>query len=130
MECSHLGKRHTHYGKRPAGKGWKTAGDVLSAVLEKAETSYPDRMKQIKLDDKQYAEIAEHLLKEILKPCGDPFAWFYNHVLFPIPGIDFPANESETYDLVKNLAYALGKCWAEQVAVRPSETNYKRWWRS
>ena len=125
MECSHLGKRHTHYGKRPAGKGWKTAGDVLSAVLEKAETSYPDRMKQIKLDDKQYAEIAEHLLKEILKPCGDPFAWFYNHVLFPVAGIDYRATPEKERELVQMLALALGTIWTKKTTVQPAETDYK-----
>lgn len=130
VKCSCLGKRQTHFGDHSTGKNWKTTGDVLSKVLEMAEKSYPDRMKQIKLDDEQRAKIAEHLLKEKLKTCGDPFAWFYNHVLFPIPGIDFPASESETHDLIKNLAYALGKYWADQVAVQPSETNYKRWWRS
>lgn len=103
----------------------KASDDLFAAIMKIAEKSYPERVKQLKFNEAHKDKVQKILYAENAKPGGDPFAWFYNHVLFPIAGIDYRATPAQERDLLENLAFTLGVVWAKSTTVQPAETDYK-----
>ena len=103
----------------------KSGGDVFEAVMKIAEKNYPERVSQLRFSEEHKDKVRKILFEVNIKPCGDPFAWFYNHVLFPIAGIDYRATPEQERDLVENLAFTLGTIWTKKTTVQPAETDYK-----
>ncbi len=103
----------------------KSGGDVFEAVMKIAEKNYPERVKKIRFSRDEKAKVRKILFAVNARPNGDPFAWFYNHILFPVAGIDYRATPEKERELVQMLALTMGTIWAKQATVQPAETDYK-----
>lgn len=103
----------------------KASNDILAAVMKMAEKSYPERVKKIRFSRDEKAKVRKILFAVNARPNGDPFAWFYNHILFPVAGIDYRATPEKERELVQMLALALGTIWTKKTTVQPAETDYK-----
>lgn len=103
----------------------KASNDIFAAVMKMAEKSYPERVSQLRFSEEHKDKVRKILFEVNIKPGGDPFAWFYNHVLFPIAGIDYRATPEQERDLVENLAFTMGVVWTKNAKVQPAETDYK-----
>ena len=103
----------------------KASNDIFAAVMKMAEKSYPERVSQLRFSEEHKDKVRKILFEVNIKPGGDPFAWFYNHVLFPVAGIDYRATPAQERDLLENLAFTLGTIWTKKTTVQPAETDYK-----
>lgn len=103
----------------------KSGGDVFEAVMKIAEKNYPERVSQLRFSEEHKDKVRKILFEVNIKPGGDPFAWFYNHILFPVAGIDYRATPEKERELVQMLALALGTIWTKKTTVQPAETDYK-----
>lgn len=121
MDCANFGKNRN--GAIDEYK--KSGGDVFDAVMKIAEKNYPERVKKLRFSRDEKAKVRKILFAVNARPTGDPFAWFYNHVLFPVAGIDYRATPAQERDLVENLAFTMGVVWTKNAKVQPAETDYK-----
>lgn len=103
----------------------KASNDIFAAVMKMAEKSYPERVSQLRFSEEHKDKVRKILFAVNARPNGDPFAWFYNHILFPVAGIDYRATPEKERDLVQMLALALGTIWTKKTTVQPAETDYK-----
>lgn len=122
-DCSVKGFKKNRNGALDEYK--KSGGDVFEAVMKIAEKNYPERVKKLRFSRDEKAKVRKILFAVNARPNGDPFAWFYNHILFPVAGIDYRATPEKERELVQMLALALGTIWTKKTTVQPAETDYK-----
>lgn len=109
MDCANFGKNRNG----AVDEYKKSGGDVFEAVMKIAEKNYPERVKKIRFSRDEKAKVRKILFAVNARPNGDPFAWFYNHILFPVAGIDYRATPEKERELVQMLALALGTIWTK-----------------